>query len=428
MKKRRLKKKFKKLFMTTGIVLAILLIGTLLYLFVFNNIHFIGVKSVNRDAKTYKTRTCLAFYPKTKDGKQIAKDLCSSTSKETIFDYALVPYGDYYLVEYGNDVHYYIDHDNNPLEINSISDEGKTILVDYLRYDMKKAEIDKAYTLEFFNETSIDNLDISNCKYDVEGQFLSVYYPQYDFTSYVPLKYIQTAANINLGYENELYAKPKYISRNRKTVAFTFDDGPSLKTSPAIIECLKENDAVATFFVLGTKLDSRTIPIIKESIENGNQYGSHTQSHQHLGNLDAETEYKEIMQPVIDIRDGFHGGTDYDFDGLGYEISIYRAPYGEHKSKDTTNAPFISIEWDCDSEDWKSRDSEYIIDKVYDFEAKNKDELDGCIVLFHDTYPETVEAIKVLVPELIKKGYQFITVDEMLNVLKIDKNRAYYPW
>ena len=428
MKKRRLKRKFIKPFIIGGGILVGAIVFLILYLFVFNNIHFLGVKSVNTGAKTYKTKSCLAFYPNTKDGKKVVKDLCDNSQEEAIFDYALVPYGDYYLVEYGNNVHYYIDHDNNPLVINNITDEGRTILAEYLRYDMKKDEIDEAYSLDFIEKTKPENLDIDSCTFNVEGNELLVYFSQYDYTARIPLKYIQKYAGINLGYENETYVKPKYISPNRKTVAFTFDDGPNIKTSSQIVDAFYKYDAVGTFFVVGNRLEHDSVELIKSSIEKGNQYGSHTQSHPYLVLLSPSEAYAEINQPAIDLRDGYHAGGKYDFDGLGYQMTLYRAPYGEHNSAVDEIAPFMSIEWDCDSKDWALRDKDGIKENLYDFESKNNGGLDGCIVLFHDIYQETADAVTELIPELIKKGYQFVTVDELLDILNVDKNKAYYPW
>ena len=226
-KKRRLRKEAKIVLAVLGGIFSLTLILLILNLFVFNNIHFLGVRSIQSDAKRYQTKSCLAFYPNTKDGKKVVEDLCSTVKEDetAIFDYALIPYGDYLLVEYGNGIQYFIDHNNNPLEVTEISDEGKKIVSDYLRYDMKKDEIDEAYTTDFIKNTRPENLDMDKCEYNVEGQNLLVYFPTYDYTTYIPLKYIQKEANINLGYENEKYVKPKYISPFRKTVAFTFDDG-----------------------------------------------------------------------------------------------------------------------------------------------------------------------------------------------------------
>ena len=83
------------------IILSILVIAVFLLLFV--NFGFIGKKSIHEDAKKYMTRHCLAFYPDSKQGFSFAKDLCKGEKNDTIYDYTLVPYGDYYLVNYGMD-------------------------------------------------------------------------------------------------------------------------------------------------------------------------------------------------------------------------------------------------------------------------------------------------------------------------------------
>lgn len=427
-KKRRLRKSLKKPLYIICIVAIVGIIFLVLNIFVFNNSHFFSIKSVNEGAKKYKTKSCLAFYPNTKDGKKVVKDLCDKAEGETIFDYALIPYGDYYLVEYGNNVHYFIDHNNKPLIIDSINQDCKEILSDYLKYDMKKAEIDEAYTIDFIEKTKPENINTDELTFDVVGDYLQVYYPEYDFTSNIPLKYSNIIANINLGYKDVEYVKPKYISNKRKTVAFTFDDGPSLKISPQIIDTFYQNDAVATYFVLGNRLGKDTIGIIEDSINKGNQYGSHTQSHPYLVLLNDKEVYEEIMRPALDLKNGSNTGNSYDFEGLNYDVTVYRAPYGEHNSFVDKVAPFMSIEWDCDSKDWYYQNSEDIISGIYDFEEKNKDGLDGCIVLFHDTSQSTADAIKLLVPELIKKGYQFVTIDDLLSINNVDRSKAYYPW
>ena len=101
------------------LVLSMLVIAG--FLFLTTNISFLFKKSIHDDAKRYATKSCLVFYPDSKDGKKIAKEMCKGIEEDTIFDYSLVPYGDYYLVSYGNEYDYFVDKQYNPLVIGEVS-------------------------------------------------------------------------------------------------------------------------------------------------------------------------------------------------------------------------------------------------------------------------------------------------------------------
>ena len=425
--KYRIKKKFKEPKFLIKFIIVSLAVLTFLVLFVFTNIRFLGVKSANEGARRYQSRSCLAFYPNTENGRQKAKDMCKEAPNNSMFDYALVPYGDYYLVEYGNGTNYYINKvTSEEIKIDSISEEGIKIISDYLRYEMKKDEIDEAYTLEFIEDTKPSNININECEYKVNGKYLDVYFPKYDYVTHVPLMYMQKEANINLGYDDELYVKPRYISSRRKIVAFTFDDGPNGEVSKKIIDYLYDYDAVGTFFVQGINLYSSNVDLIKDSISKGNQYGSHTQDHADLNKLSSNEIYNEIIGPVNDLLNGYHANSKYDFDAIGYEMKIYRPPYGNHNDYVDSVAPLIAITWDCDSNDWKYRDAQLDAGEVLNFESMKT--LDGKIVLFHDLYNETAQAMEILIPKLISKGYQFVTVDDILESKEISHDSTFYPW
>ncbi len=377
------------------------------------NWHFLGVKPAHDDAYKYQTRACLAFYPKSEKGRSVAKDLCENAEKNSIFDYALIPYGDYYLVQYNDGTNYYVDYDYNELEIKEISEKGRVIISDYLRYSMKKDEIDKAYTYEFLMETKPENIDISNCKYEVVGKDLKIYFPKYDYDLLIPLKYMQEAANINLGYENELYVKPRYVSENRKMICFTFDDGPNIKTSSKIVDKLYELDSSGTFFVLGNRLSQNVIEFCRDSIEKGMEYGSHTQSHTSLTKLSESQIYNEIMTPYHDLYDGEYG--------FGYMMKVFRPPYGNRNST-VDNATFLTaILWNVDSLDWKYRtmyDHDECVDVIFNKVVKETDEND--VVLFHDIYETSADAVCELIEYYVKEGYQIVNVSELMAYLNIE--------
>lgn len=401
------KRKLRKGAVVVILVLLVAIVGLFLYLFLFFNFKFIGVNSIHADALKYQEKHCLVFYPDGDNpGLELAKKMCKEGEEDTIYDYALKPYGDYKLVDYGQGDKYFIDQNNKELVIiiDDINDNAKKIISDYLRYEAKKQKRDEAYSITFLEKTHVSNLDLSNVAFDVEGENLLVDIPEFDIEVAVPLKYMQTELGKNFGYTNELYVKPRYVDPDRPMIAMTFDDGPNIKTTSIIMDTLEYYDGAGTFFCLGERLrQDKEIPFIKEAIEDGHEYGSHTQSHKDLTKLSSNEIVEEISIPANDLKNGF-----------GYEIKLYRPPYGARNSEVDAASPYPAIMWNVDSEDWLSRDVESIKNVVYS-EVDDKD-----VILFHDIYETTAEAIKEIVPKFISEGYQLVTVSEMMNALGLD--------
>ena len=86
---------------------------------------------------------------------------------------------------------------------------------------------------------------------------------------------------------------------------------------------------------------------------------------------------------------------------------LLRPPYGEHNELVDKTVKVPMIAWSVDSEDWKSRNKDSIVKEVLDHVQ------DGSIVLMHDLYSTTADAVEYLVPELIKQGYELVTVSEL---------------
>ena len=411
-KKRR---KLRKEVLLVIILIVVLLLLVILLFFSNFNFKFINKTSVHNDALTYKTKDCLVFYPNSETGKQKAIDISkNATEEDMIFDYALIPYGDYYLVSYSDGTSYYIDKNNNDLKIDSINEEGKKIVSDYLRYSMKKDEIDEAYSYDFLKDTYYKNIDLSSVEYKVDGTNLLVYFDKYDYSVSVPLKYMQEPCGINLGYENELYVKQRYVSNNRKMICFTFDDGPdmSLETSGQIVEQLYKYDSSGTFFILGYRLGEKQINFCKESVEKGIEYGSHTQNHPNLTKLSSGDIYTEVMIPYHDLCD-----NEYGFD---YQMKVFRPPYGSRNSTVDESVDLTAVLWNVDSLDWSYRtqyEHDACVDVIFNKVVSETNEND--VVLFHDIYKTSVDAASELVEYFIKEGYQLVSASEMMEALGI---------
>lgn len=197
-------------------------------------------------------------------------------------------------------------------------------------------------------------------------------------------------------YQDILNEPVKNIDPNQPMVALTFDDGPTKKYTTAILDALKENQASATFFVLGSRA-SDFPQILQRMVLEGNEIGNHTYSHKQLTTLSKEN----IEEEITHTQESIHDVTNQ-------YPSVIRPPYGS-KNEDVMNCAQGKkiVTWSIDTEDWRSRNSEAIVNKVLD-EVK-----DGDIILMHDLYASTAEAAIILIPKLKDMGFQLVTVSEL---------------
>lgn len=184
------------------------------------------------------------------------------------------------------------------------------------------------------------------------------------------------------------------IDPKKKMVALTFDDGPGPYTQE-IVNCLKKNDARATFFVIGNRVNSYK-SALTSAYDNGNLIANHTYSHPTLTSLNTSSVKSQISK------------TDSAVKKLTGEVpSLMRAPGGATNSRvrNAIDKPFIY--WSIDTLDWKHRNKQKTIDTVM------RNVKDGDIILMHDIHKPSKEAALELIPKLKKAGYQLVTVEEL---------------
>ena len=395
-----------------------------LFLF-FNNWHFFGVKSIHEDARKYKTRHCLAFYPEAEDGKAYARSLCKGVKDDTVYDYSLVPYGDYYLVSYGNDLKYFVDKDMHKMEIRELTEDAKLIFIDYLRYEIKKNDPANYYNSSYISTIDADHVDFEKISYQLDGEELKVDFTEYGYQAAIPLKYLQNALNMNLGYPYEVYRKPIYISdvTEHPVLCLTFNDGPDFAyekgvcTSEKIVDLLNRYDACGTFYVLGRNLQNRetwadyqAYYFLTRAINRGHEYGSFTQNRYDLTTLEKEKISQEIMGPV-----------DYARSFLDYEMKTYRPIGGEFDEQVLATQPLPTILWSIDSLDWMYDSGQEVYDEIMGIRIDP-----GDIIVMHDIYEESYDALVKLLPVLIDEGYQLLSVTDMLGAYDIDITNLKY--
>lgn len=182
-----------------------------------------------------------------------------------------------------------------------------------------------------------------------------------------------------------------------KSIALTFDDGPSSFTD-RLLDCLEQNDAKATFFMVGTEIDSFPDEV-KRMKKLGCELGNHTYDHTDLTTLSAEDISSEIAQ--VDER-------LVNLTGEG--ASVVRPPYGSVNDTVKTVVGTPMILWSIDTLDWKTLDVESTVEEVMN------NVQDGSIILMHDIYSTSVDAAEILIPQLIEDGYQLVTVHELASL------------
>lgn len=200
------------------------------------------------------------------------------------------------------------------------------------------------------------------------------------------------------------------IFKDKKLVALTFDDGPMPETTPRLLGILREKDVLATFFVLG-KQAAAYPDVIKRAAGEYHEVASHTMYHQNLIRLSADVATSDINEAKAILKNI-----------LGHNPIYTRPPYGNINDvvRATTNTPLIL--WSVDSEDWRSKNPDAIL-------ATSLSEVhDGAIILMHDIYPTTVEAVPRLIDTLRQDGYEFVTISELakLRGAKLENGAIYY--
>lgn len=199
----------------------------------------------------------------------------------------------------------------------------------------------------------------------------------------------------------------RYIDPTKPMVALTYDDGPGGKTENIILDTLEKHGAVATFFYLGNRVsgDAKTV---KRAYEMGCEIGNHSWSHPVMTSLTPKQVKSQINKTNAAIKKA-----------CGAEPTLYRPPYGETNTKVNKASKLPVILWSYDTLDWDKRDAKKIFNGI-----KKTKNLDGDIVLMHSIHDFTAKATKQIVPHLKKKGYQFVTVSEMIEYKYGEKPKA----
>ncbi|HHV71986.1 MAG TPA: polysaccharide deacetylase family protein [Clostridia bacterium] len=205
------------------------------------------------------------------------------------------------------------------------------------------------------------------------------------------------------------YPKMVYLSGSKRTnkIALTFDDAPDNVYTPQILDILKQYNVKATFFVIG-KTAQNYPDIMKRIVEEGHVIGNHSFNHANIAKL-SPAEFAQDLDLAEQTI----------FNLTGIKTAFYRSPYGvlsDEIVKILDDKGYKIVAWSVDSLDWKGLTAEQVEANIFSNVTK------GSIILQHSAGgPEedlsgTVKALPKIIEKLQQQGYQFVTVDKLLNL------------
>jgi peptidoglycan-N-acetylglucosamine deacetylase len=190
-----------------------------------------------------------------------------------------------------------------------------------------------------------------------------------------------------------------------RLAVLTFDDGPFAVTTPALLAALQALHVPAAFFLIGR--DTREQPAIAlRSHRAGIELGNHTLTHPEMGGLSLDAQRAEVA-----------GGAQAIYNLTAERPAFFRPPHGNFDAA-TIEASRLQGEkmvlWDIDPGDWRTIGADEVAADVID-RARSP-----AVILLHNGKPATIEALPRIVNAYRAAGFEFVTLDRLLQALPLD--------
>jgi len=195
-----------------------------------------------------------------------------------------------------------------------------------------------------------------------------------------------------------------------RKIALTFDDGPNEPYTSQILNILKSYNIKATFFLIGKNVDSYP-EIARRIVREGHCIGNHTYSHPDLA-----------LELKFQIDEQIKACEDAIFNATGIRTNLFRPPYGLDNPwvfREAENLGYVIIKWSVTGGNGGAEiTADKIVKRILD-SVEN-----GSIILLHDgnrlakgaDRSQLVKALPVIIESLQRRGYQFVTIPELLNL------------
>ena len=194
------------------------------------------------------------------------------------------------------------------------------------------------------------------------------------------------------------------VKTAKKQIAITFDDGPHPRQTREILQILDRYGIKATFFMVGVNVQNYP-QIAKEVIQRGHEVGNHTFSHSHLDLIDHRSIFDEIERCEKTLEELCE-----------YRPHLFRPPEGaitDNVLRCARDGDYEIVLWSIDTRDWEIKNADRIVECVL---SQIKP---GDIILMHDYIGRgtaTPQALERLLPKLIARGFEPVTVSRLIGL------------
>lgn len=288
--------------------------------------------------------------------------------------------------------------------------EGWQLLADAIRARVAEyypdEEPDAAYLEKVCSREGLEQLDFS-----LHGMSLVIHLPA---GSFYPGK--QTLIEVTLFYPQlRLYMTERAQEETDntayyKTVAITFDDGPSRTNTTQVLNNLMECGIVGTFFVVGNRIKGNA-DLVQREHDEGHAIGAHNWHH----GTPSKSSPSALRAMPGKVNKAMIAA-------IGIPVRYDRVPYGLYNTMIKAGVRWPYIQWSLDTYDWRGRSSKTVLSTV------KKQISDGDIILCHDIKDNTPASAKLIARELEAQGYIFLTIDELFakDGVELKPEHVYY--
>ena len=202
----------------------------------------------------------------------------------------------------------------------------------------------------------------------------------------------------------------KRVPTAQKVVALTVDDGPNVKSTPALLQVLREKNVHITMFILGRNAEKHP-ELLAQAAADGHEIASHAYSHTFLNKMSREAFEGELDK------------TEKIITAVTKKPVLLRPPGGGYNDSLVVAAQkrgYTFVLWSVDALDWKRPSVNTVVNNVMNNVKP------GSIVLMHDGQDDlpTAQAMGIIIDRLRSQGYKIVTVSELLQYSEPENNLA----